>query len=351
MVEGISSQPPRRRVSASSYRPSRHPLPILALVLLSCCLFSLTLGRYPLTLSELLQGLLAPGQAEQTVLHTLLWQIRLPRILAAVMIGGALALSGTAYQGLFRNPMVSPDILGAAAGAALGAALGILLSWDFLGIQLLAFACGILAVMASWLLSLYIGRGKDPMLLLVLTGMVISAVFVAGISLVKYVADPYSKLPAITFWLMGGLASVSRADIGHLCWPLACGILPILLLRWRLNVLSFGEQEARALGLNTRQLRLVIIISATLLTSASVALCGMVGWVGLIIPHLSRLLVGPDHQRLLPASLLIGATFLLLVDDLARNLFPAEIPLGILTALVGAPCFLGLLVRGRHTWQ
>lgn len=320
-------------------------LPVVALLL------ALTVGRYGLSGAELWAAVSGDvSSPDNAIAHTILWQVRLPRILAAMLVGGALALSGATYQGLFRNPMVSPDILGASAGAAFGAALAILWSRSFVEVQLMAFTCGLAAVAATTLISRLIGRGRDPMLLLVLTGMVVSTLFAAFISMVKFVADPYSKLPAITFWLMGGLSSVDGGDIQRLLLPLLIGAVPLLLLRWRLDVLSFGEEEAQALGLNTRRLRLTFILAATLLTAASVSVCGMVGWVGLIIPHLTRLLVGPNHSRLLPAALLVGSTFLLLVDTLARCLFALEIPLGILTAIVGAPFFLGLLLRGGRGW-
>lgn len=320
-------------------------LPLLATLL------SLTLGRYGLSLATLWKVLAQQGSPqEQELVWTLIWQVRLPRILAALLVGGALAMSGATYQGLFKNPMVSPDILGASAGAGFGAALAILNGWGFIGIQVSAFAGGLLAVGATYFISVLMGHGKSSILLLVLTGMVISTLFAAFISMTKYVADPYSKLPAITFWLMGGLSSIGMQDVQMLIWPLLMGGGVLWTLRWRLDVLSFGEEEARAMGVETGRLRLIFIVAATLMTAASVAVCGMVGWIGLIIPHLARLVVGPNHGLLLPASLLMGSTFLLLVDNIARCLFSLEIPLGILTAIVGAPCFLYLLLRGGRSW-
>ena len=348
MTDNSATLPPM--TADNRTRPPWRPL-VLLLAPLAAIMLALSLGRYGLTSAELWAALSGDFSTPQNaVAHTILWQVRLPRIAAALLVGGALALSGATYQGLFRNPMVSPDILGASAGAAFGAALAILWSRSFVEVQLMAFGCGLAAVTTTTLISRIIGRGRDPMLLLVLTGMVVSTLFAAFISMIKFVADPYSKLPAITFWLMGGLSSVDGGDIGRLSLPLVLGTLPLLLLRWRLDVLSFGEEEAQALGLNTRRLRLLFILAATLLTAAAVSVCGMIGWVGLIIPHLTRLLVGPDHHRLLPATLLVGSTFLLLVDTLARCLFALEIPLGILTAIVGAPFFLGLLLRGGRGW-
>jgi iron complex transport system permease protein len=259
-----------------------------------------------------------------------------------------LALSGAAYQGIFRNPMVSPDILGASSGAGLGAALGILLSVSSAYVQVFSFLGGLAAVSLSYCLSLRFSRGGDGrVLVLVLTGMVISALCASFTSLTKYVADPYSKLPAITFWLMGGLSAIGPSDLPRVGIPFVIGALPLCLLRWRFNILAFGDDEARSMGLNPTRLRLLSIACATLLTSAAVSVAGLVGWVGLFVPHLARLLSGPNYRRVVPMSALLGALFLLAADDVARNLFAMEIPLGILTSLVGAPFFIALLSRNR----
>lgn len=311
---------------------------------------ALTMGRYPISVDNLLAQLWPNSTATDSTIELILWQVRSPRIIAALLIGGALALAGSTYQGLFKNPMVSPDLLGASAGAGFGACMGLLLSLDYLSIQLLAFSCGLFAVGCCYLLSQLMSKGKNQsILLLVLTGMVVSTLFAAFISVTKYLADPYSKLPEITFWLMGSLSGVTPIDAQLLFIPMLLGAFPLLALRWRLDILSFGE-EAQALGLATGQLRLLFIICATLLTSASVSLCGMIGWVGLLIPHLTRMLVGPSHRKLLPYSIAMGASFLLLVDTFARCVLPLELPLGILTALIGAPFFLYLLVHGRKGW-
>jgi iron complex transport system permease protein len=277
-----------------------------------------------------------------------LLQVRLPRLLAAMLVGGGLALAGAAYQGLFNNPMVSPDILGASAGAGFGAALGILCGFHVVAIQGMSFAMGLLAVGLAWSIGSGLCRRGDPVLMLVLVGILIASVFTALISFAKYLADPYDRLPAITYWLMGSFASINSKDLKLSAVPILAGCVPLFLLRWRLNVLCLGEEEARTLGLNTRWLRLIVIISATLITAASVSICGMVGWIGLVVPHLARMVVGPNYKVLVPTAALMGACFLLLVDDVARTIAALEIPVGILTALIGAPFFLFLLMRKRR---
>ncbi|MHC1682774.1 MAG: FecCD family ABC transporter permease [Clostridiaceae bacterium] len=327
---------------------------ILVMLLIAAFILSFTLGRYAISLSELVSIFVGklfglPVTWPETV-ETVLFQVRIPRIFAALLIGAALATSGATYQGLFKNPMVSPDILGASAGAGFGAALAILMSFDIVGIQISAFLIGMAAVFLTYTISIVIGRGNNAVLVLVLTGMVVSTLFSSFISLTKYVADPESKLPAITFWLMGGLSSIRTKDTFVLLLPVFLGMIPLILLRWKLNVLSFGEEEAQAMGINTGKIRLVIIICSTLLTASAVSIGGIIGWIGLIIPHIARLVVGPNYKVLLPASMLIGSTFLLLVDDIARSAFVMEIPLGILTSLIGAPFFIYLLIKGRRSW-
>ncbi len=316
------------------------PFVLLLGLLLAAMFLSLLVGRYSITLEALLSDSLA---------GRILLQVRLSRIVAAVVIGSALSAAGSAYQGIFKNPMVSPDILGASAGAGFGASLAISLGLNALWVQLLAFVCGMAAVMLAYLMSLAVGRqGSESTLILVLTGMVVGSLFTAGISLIKYVGDPYDTLPAITFWLMGGLNYVTSYDLLFILPPFFLGAAPMLLLRWRLNLLSLGDEEANALGEESTKLRGLVILCATLLSSSAVAVGGMIGWVGLIVPHLARMVVGPDYKRLLPAAMVLGGLFLLVVDDLARCLLPMELPLGVLTALLGAPFFLGLLFQGRR---
>ena len=313
-----------------------------------------TVGRYPVSLAELIDVLSAritgrPASVPPAVENVVLL-VRGPRVLAAMLVGAALAIAGTAFQGLFRNPLVSPDILGASSGAALGAVLGIYLSLGVIGIEGLAFAGGLIAVAAVYVIGSLL-QSRDPVLVLVLTGVVIGALLGAGVGLVKYLADPYNQLPAMTFWLLGSLAATTVADmIPHLA-PVAIGSAVLLALRWRLNVMSLPEEEARALGLATGPLRIAIVAAATLVTSASVAMSGIIGWVGLVVPHLARALVGPDFPRLIPTAALLGGGYLLFIDTLARTAAPVEIPLGILTAIIGTPFFIWLLAGMQRTWS
>lgn len=321
---------------------------ILLVVTVILAIMSMLCGRYHISSQELINYF--TGANVDSAIASTIGRIRLPRILAALIVGGALSMSGASYQGVFRNPMVSPDLLGASAGAGFGAALGILLEFPSLGIQFLSFVCGLIAVGLSWLISNAIGRRSNVILVLILSGMVISALFQAFISAIKYLADPYSKLPEITFWLMGSLSTITMRDLIFVL-PFALVAATILfLLRWRLNVLVFGDKEAISLGINTKKLRLIIIVCATMLTASVVSISGQVGWVGLVIPHFCRMIVGPNYKYLIPASVLVGGSYLLLVDNIARNFLVVEIPLGILTAIIGAPVFIFLLLRGRKEW-
>lgn len=268
--------------------------------------------------------------------------VRGPRVLAALAVGTALASAGAAYQNLFRNPLVAPDILGVSAGCALGAVAAIFMGLPIAAIQGLAFAGGIAAVALVLAIGSWV-RGHDRILTLVLTGVVVGSLFGAGIAFAKYIADPYNQLPAITFWLLGSFAGVLPRDLVFALPLIAIAIVPLLLLRWRVNLLALPDDEARALGVDVARLRLAIIAAATLATSASVAIAGVIGWVGLVIPHAARALVGAEFSRVLPMSAVLGAAFLLLVDTLCRTIAPTELPPGVLTALVGTPVFIGLL--------
>jgi iron complex transport system permease protein len=250
---------------------------------------------------------------------------------------------------IFRNPLVSPDILGVSTGAGFGAALGILLSLPVVLIEAFAFAGGIVTVVLVTAIAAAV-RSHDRVLVLVLAGVVVGALAGAAISLVKIVADPYDQLPAITFWLLGSLAGAKGVDVGAVVPPVLLGLVLLWLLRWRITVLSLGDDEAKALGIDATRLRAVVIAAATLATAAVVAISGVVGWIGLLIPHMARMLVGPQFARLLPASILMGAGFLVLVDTLARTLARVETPIGILTAIIGAPAFIWLLARTRRAW-
>jgi iron complex transport system permease protein len=323
---------------------------ISLLTLAALVLVSLGIGRYSISVSAILNYLFT-DQPYDPNLPIVLVNIRLPRIVGAIAVGGALSISGAAYQGMFRNPMVSPDILGVTSGAGFGAALGILLSVPVLVIQTFSFLGGIGAVLIAVSISKWIGKAHDRILVLVLSGMVISSLFGAMLSLLKYVADPDEKLPAITYWLMGSLASIRMDDLKVVIPIILAGALPLILVSWRINVLSFGEDEARSLGLNTGRLRVVIIVCASLITACIISVSGIVGWVGLIIPHLTRMLVGADHKILLPSSFLLGSIFLLIVDTVARTLASIEIPLGILTSVIGAPLFIYFLKKStQKSW-
>ena len=309
---------------------------------------SVLLGRFSITPAELFRLIcsrftqVAPNWRDGA--ENVAFQIRFPRVGAAAFIGAALAVAGVSYQGMFRNPMVSPDILGASTGAGFGAALAILLGAGYFGISLTAFCFGLLAVAAAYLVSCM--SRTNQTIALILAGMMVSSLFSAGTSYLKLVADTQQQLPAITYWLMGSLSSIKPRDTLFVAIPVAIGLLPLLILSWRMNLLTLGEEEARSMGVNTRLLRFVVIVCATLLTAASVAVSGMIGWVGLVIPHFCRMLFGYDYRRLLPAAVLFGAAFLIVVDDIARLATAGEIPLGILTAFVGAPIFLYLILTG-----
>lgn len=340
-------------VGRSERVENRAPIVILIVMLVIAAMAAASIGRYQIDIDILLRIIASKAiPVEQTwpvSSETALFQVRLPRIAIAILVGAALAGSGATFQGVFRNPLVSPFILGVSAGAGFGAAFAILLGGGALAIQLSAFCCGASAVIASVLL----GRiySSNPTLVLVLAGIIVGGVFTALLSLLKYTADPENRLPVIEYWLMGSL-SVARQ---HVLMGLAVITLPtmvlMLALRWRLNLLAFGDETAQSLGVNVRRERLIHIALATVLASSAVSVCGVVGWVGLVVPHLARLLVGPDHNRLIPTSLLVGAIFLLCVDTLARTVSSSEIPLGVVTALVGAPVFAVLLRRGERAWM
>ena len=323
-------------------------------ILIACIAFAFTVGRFPVTPAELVLALWSritgiPSGLPPAI-DAVVFSIRGPRIIAAAACGAALAIAGAAFQGLFRNPLVSPDILGASSGAALGAVTGIFLSFGIFGIQAAAFLGGLAAVGAVYAIGARL-RSGDPILTLVLTGIVMGALLGAGVGLIKVLADPYNQLPAMTFWLLGSLAGIHSRDIGPLVVPVVLGALVLMALRWRMNALALPEEEARALGLPTGPLRLAIIAAATLTTAASVAAAGMIGWVGLIVPHLARFLVGPDFGRLIPTAALLGGGYLLLIDTLARTVASIEVPLGILTAVIGTPFFIWLMASARGGWS
>lgn len=323
----------------------------LGVTLIVCILGSVALGRYPISLREMagivLSKFIDIEPFWRPVQKSLLLQHRLPRILLACMVGCCLATAGAAYQGVFQNPMAAPDILGASSGAAFGAALAILLEMGSSMIVIMAFGCSIATVM----LVIYVGnrtKGKR-VTSLVLSGIMISSLVSSGTSFIKMVADPSDQLPAITYWLMGSLNGSSPQDVLLASIPMLAGLVPLFLLRWRINVLTLGDDEAQTMGVNAKRLRVVVILCATLITAASVSVSGVIGWVGLVIPHLTRRMVGNNYKQLLPATMLFGAIFLLLVDDLSRNLLATEIPIGILTSFIGAPFFIHLISKDGET--
>ncbi|MGH8744016.1 MAG: FecCD family ABC transporter permease [Burkholderiales bacterium] len=317
-------------------------------------LLAFWLGQFPVSIGDLLAALAGklfgvsitlPANADAVI-----WQIRAPRIAAALLVGAGLAAAGSSYQGIFKNPLVSPDILGVSSGAALGAVLGIFLSKNIVMIQFFAFMGGLIAVGLVYAISSSV-RGHDALLTLILTGVVIGTLLGSFIALLKYLADPYNQLPTITFWLMGSLAAIAPSDLALAAPLIALGLVPLYLLRWRINLLSLSDDEAQALGVNVTGMRLIVIVAATLMTAASVAISGIIGWIGLVIPHIARMLVGPDFAKAMPMSLLLGAAFMLGVDTLARTAANIEIPPGVLTALIGTPFFVWILSTARRGWR
>jgi iron complex transport system permease protein len=298
----------------------------------------------------IMQSLSAEGVSEANQqASVVLYIVRIPRILLSILVGAGISVAGAAYQGLFRNPMVSPDILGASNGAATGAIIAMLFSFPSIPMQLLSFGFGIGAVMLVLFITRVVSRGEGSILIMILSGSVVSSIFQAIIGLIKYLADPDSKLPAITYWLLGSFArSGSYRNIRLVIVITIIGVVPLFLLRQKMNVLSFGDEEAKSMGINVKQIRLIIISCATLLTATAVCLCGVFSWVGLIIPHICRFLVGPNYRGLLPTSFLMGGLFMMVVDNVSRGLLPGELPIGILTSVIGAPLFLYMLFKDRR---
>ena len=324
-------------------------LPGLGGLLIAALILGAATGPYAIAPGEVLRLIAArvTGAGEPSTAATVLSNIRLPRVLAAALVGAVLAGAGAAYQTIFRNPLVSPDILGVSAGAGFGAVLGILWSMPVIVIQLMGFAGGLVTVALVVAVATLL-RGQGEVLVMVLTGIALGALASAGISVVKILADPDQQLPAITFWLLGSLASVRTSDLTLALLPILLGLAPLVAFAWRIGVMAMGED--RALGVETGRLRLLVILCATLVTATAVAISGIIGWIGLMVPHMARFLVGARFDRLLPASLILGATFLVLVDTAARSVATMEVPLGVLTALIGAPVFVWLLARGRQEW-
>ena len=326
----------------------QYKLTVLLLLLVALICVSFLLGRYAVRASDVFAASLGWLGLAPTV-HggaQVVMELRLPRIVGAVLVGAALSVSGAAYQVMFRNPMVSPTILGVSAGAAFGAAIAILLSLPVLVVHLTTFGGGLLAVAITYVVGVKFCRGGNTTLAIILSGIIVSTLFTSLLSMIKYVADPYDKLPIIVYWLMGSLASITRDNLILPLLLMAAAFLPLYFLRWKINLLSFGDEEAKSLGIPVERLRLTVIICATLMTAAAVSISGIIGLVGLVVPHLVRFIVGPDFRFLLPGSALLLAS-----DNLARTLWTMEIPLGILTSLFGVPFFLYLLIKYHHSWD
>lgn len=321
----------------------------MLLILVAIVFFSFWVGYYPLAPSQVVHTFLYKFGYTSEILPqalTIFWNIRLPRILSAAMIGASLAVAGSTYQGMFRNPLVSPDILGVSSGASLGAAFAILCGASNWVIQIAAFAGGVAAVASSYLISRKSAHSQT--LSLVLTGSMIMALCNAGVTMIKYVADPNDMLQQITFWLMGSLTKTNMESFQWSAIPMAIGLIVICVLRWRINLLTLDDEEAKSLGINIRRYRLIFIAASTLLSAAAVCLGGLIGWVGLMIPHMARSLVGVDYGRLIPASAMLGAGYLVLMDDLARSILSMELPLGVVTAIMGAPFFVSIIIKRKE---
>ncbi len=350
----------KRNSEIKKYGPKRTGFVflILTLVLIAVFLISFMLGRYPVPVIQVL-GVFAhrimklfglPGIVSVTSeINAVVWNIRLPRILMACLVGCCLSCAGASYQGVFQNPMASPDILGASNGAAFGAALAILFGLNSRMITIASFASSIVTVAIVFLVAKY-APGQKTMNL-ILAGIMIGSLFSAGTSYIKLVADPSNQLPQITYWLMGSLSGVKLMDFNLVVvGAMAIGCITLFAIRWKINLLTLGDEEARSLGINTNRLRLIVIIASTLVTAASISVSGVIGWVGLVMPHIARKLVGSNYRYLIPASMIGGAVFLLVVDNFSRNLLATEIPLGILTAFVGAPFFVYLIMKRTKTF-
>lgn len=335
-------------------KETKEIISIILLIFFPIVLFfaSFLLGRYPISPIDVVKTILCPifPQLEvSSTLTTIVYEIRLPRIIGALVVGASLAMAGAAFQSIFKNPLVSSDLLGVSNGAGFGAALAILISGANVVTQIFAFIFGLISVSFTYVISKTYKAGG--ILVLVLSGVAISAFFNALISAIKFIADPDDKLPEIVYWLMGSLASITMDKLLMIAVPVIIGAVLLMALRWHMNLLAMGDEEAQSLGLNPSRVRLLIIAGCTLLTSAAVSISGIIGWIGLIIPHMARMIVGPDNKILIPASLSLGASFLLLVDNISRAVISIEIPIGILTAIIGVPIFLYLLKRGYSEWS
>jgi iron complex transport system permease protein len=325
---------------------------LLVLLPLLVAIACIGIGRYSLSFGDsfivLINGLMfGPGSVDAQA-YSVVFGIRLPRILLAILCGAGLAASGAAFQGIFSNPLATPDTLGVASGAGFGAALALLFGFSMLGVQFAALAFGLFAVTLTYSFSKI--KGKSSIIMVVLAGIVISALFEAFISLIKYVADPEEILPTITYWLMGSLASVSYKSLAAGAPLVIGGLIVVYALRWKLNILSLDEDEAASMGMNVKVMRLAVIVAAALITGSCVSMSGQIAWVGLLIPHVCRMIFGSNNRFLVPASISLGAVFMLVIDTIARASVAVEIPVSILTAVIGAPVFILLLRKTGGAW-
>lgn len=338
--------PPRDRRETAIFAP----IVLSAVLLIAAALVALAVGRYsvpPWHVVQILAAQLVPFPVEASATEqNVVLLVRLPRILLALLVGGGLAIGGAALQAIFRNPLVSPDIIGVSAGASFGGALALLLGLGSVLLVAGSFVFGLLALGTLFLITS--GRAGTPMLMIVLGGVVTGSFFSALVALVTYIADPNTTLPAIVFWLLGSVSTATFTKVLVALIPVLGGAVVLLALRWRINVLSLGDDDAAALGVQPRPLRWVVLVAVALIVAGAVAVSGAVSWVGLVVPHLARMWVGPDHRVLLPVSFLLGGAYIVLVDTVARTATAGEIPLGVLTALIGAPVFFLLLRRNRE---
>lgn len=328
---------------------------IIMLACFTAALFfaSFLVGRYAISPKTVVCIILAKfcdlPQNWDTTLNTVVLQVRLPRIVLGVLVGGALSVSGASYQTLFKNPMVSPDLLGVSAGAGFGAALAMINDASWWEIQVLAFFFGIIAVAAAYWISYVFGG--NTITVLILAGVVVSSLFQALLSIVKTLADTENALPSITYWLMGSLGKGKADDVWIMLPALAFSLLLVYIFRYQINALAAGQDEALTLGVNVPLVKVVVVISSTLMTVSAVSICGIVGWVGLVVPHIARMLTGASFSRLAVTSFFIGGAFLLIIDNVIRGIEGVELPLSVLTALVGTPVFVVLLSRVKKGWS
>lgn len=331
-------------VSGGRLRPWVIPTLVAAVVV--CAAASLMIGRYSVSFNDLwatLDAHIHGTPAPNSTVHSVIFDLRLPRILLAILIGAGLAVSGACFQSLFANPLATPDTLGVAAGTCVGAVIGLLLDWNLLGVQLAALTAGLVTVTITTTVARH--RGGINVIMLVLAGVIVAALANASLSLLKMIADPTSQLPEIIYWLMGSLAGIKYQAIALGAPFIVVGSAIIYALRWQLNILSLSEDEARASGVNVRLLRMVLVVAATLVTASVVSMCGQVGWIGLLVPHMAKMLCGANNRHVIPVSLLLGASIMMIIDTTSRSLTPSEIPVSIITAIIGAPFFIVLLRR------